>query len=271
MKIKYYKLNPTGNITLITETPVPRESQAAVAAKLMEQVNDAEQVGFIEPASNPDCAFRLQMMGGEFCGNASIAAAALFMSKHSPSPTDKSTVTFEVSGADKPISVSVECLNKIKFTGSVSMPLPESCYDCELVYNGKSFSFPVVRMPGICHAIVTGGIGADFAEEAIGEWCRQLDTDALGLMFYNARDGLLRPLVHVASTGSTVWESSCASGSCAVAAYESSKCGEGKVLSLRQPGGTLNVKSFCTRGALFGITLTGSIEIAGEHSAVIDT
>ena len=271
MEIKYYKINPTGNITLIVETPVPRESQAAVAAKLMAFDKDAEQVGFIESAENPECAFRLQMMGGEFCGNASIAAAALYMSKQCPSPTDKSTVTFEVSGVDKPLAVSVECLNKLKFTGSVSMPLPESCFDCELVYDGKSFSFPVVRMPGICHAIVTGGLGADFAEDAIAEWCRQLDTEALGLMFYNARNGLLRPLVYVASTGSSVWESSCASGSCAVAAYESLNCGEGKLLSLRQPGGTLNIKSFCTRGALFGLTLSGSAEIQGEHSAVIDT
>lgn len=271
MEIKYYKINPTGNITLIVETPVSRESQAAVAAKLMASDKEAEQVGFIETSANPDCAFKLQMMGGEFCGNASIAVSALHMSKQCLSPSETATVTIEVSGADKPLDVSVKYIRENRFTGSVSMPLPESCFDCDLVHEGESYTLPVVRMPGICHAIVTGGMGITLAESAIAEWCRQLDTEALGLMFYNAREGLLRPLVYVDSTGSLVWESSCASGSCAVAAYESSRRGESCVLSLRQPGGTLNVKSFCTRGALFGITLTGSAEIRGKYSAVIDT
>lgn len=271
MEIQYYKINPTGNITLIVETPVPRESQASVAAYLMSLDKDAEQVGFLEKAESPDSALRLQMMGGEFCGNASIAAAALEFSRLIPSPADKAALSIEVSGAGKPLSINVECIGENKFSGSVSMPLPESYFDCELVYKGKHHTLPVVRMPGICHAIITDGISLDFAEEAIAEWCRQLSTEALGLMFYNSAEGLLRPLVYVQSTGSTVWESSCASGSCAVCAYESFKCGDGTIISLTQPGGTLKVKSSCTRGAVFGITLTGSAEIVGQYSALIDT
>ena len=271
MEIKYYKINPTGNITLIAETPVPRESQAAVAAKLMALDPEAEQVGFLESPANEACEARLQMMGGEFCGNASIAAAALLMSKKCPSPADKSAVCIEVSGADKPIKISVECRGENKFSGTVAMPLPEADFDCELVYNGKSLSLPLIRMPGICHAIVSGGIDPDFAEAAIAEWCRQLNADALGIMFYNASEGLLRPLVHVASTGSTVWESSCASGSCAVAAYESRRQCNDVSISLKQPGGTLKVKSSFSQGAISGIELTGSADICGECSAVIDT
>lgn len=271
MEIKYYKINPTGNITLIVETAVQRELQADVAAKLMALDTEAEQVGFIESPANADCELRLQMMGGEFCGNASIATAALCMSKLKPSPDDTKTVIIEVSGAGKPLELSVKCLDENKFSGTLSMPLPESNFDCELVYKGESHTLPVIRMPGICHAIVTSGISAPYAEEAIAQWCRQLNAEALGLMFYNADKGLLRPLVYVQSTGSIVWESSCASGSCAVSAYESFKRGESVKLSLRQPGGTLRIKSFCTRAALFGINLTGNAEICGEYSVVIDT
>lgn len=271
MEIKYYKINPTGNITLIVETPVLRESQAAVAAYLMSLDKDAEQVGFLESPENPDCALRLQMMGGEFCGNASISAAALYFSKSAPSPADKTAVCIEVSGTDKPLEVSVEYAGDNTFCGSVSMPLPESVSDCELCYNGKSYTLPLVRMPGICHAIVKDGSALPFAEDTISEWCRQLNAEALGLMFYNATEGLLKPLVYVESTGSTVWESSCASGSCAVSAYESLRNGVSGVLSLRQPGGTLRVKSFCEGGRLRDITLTGNADIIGYCSAVIDT
>ena len=271
MEISYCKFNPTGNITLIAETPVLRESQAAVAAKLMALDKGAEQVGFIEKPSDGRCEMRLQMMGGEFCGNATISAAALAMKKRNPAVGDKEDVFLEVSGADETLCVSVECVGENSFSGTVSMPLPESNFDCELLYGGKSFTLPVIRMPGICHAIVTGGISPALAEKAIGEWCRQLNAEALGIMFYNEEQKLLNPLVYVASTQSTVWESSCASGSCAVAAFESFKSGESTSLSLKQPGGTLTVKSFCKSGALFDITLTGTAELCGEYSAVIDS
>lgn len=271
MEISYCKFNPTGNITLIAETLVLRESQAAVAAKLMALDKGAEQVGFIEKPTDEKCALRLQMMGGEFCGNATISAAALYMLKKDPSVGDKEDVILEVSGADETLCVSVECVGEKSFSGTVSMPLPESNFDCELVYGDKSYTLPVIRMPGICHAIVTDGISPALAEKAIGEWCRQLNAEALGIMFYDEAQKLLNPLVYVESTQSTVWESSCASGSCAVAAFESFKSGESTSLSLKQPGGTLAVKSFCKSGALFDLTLTGTVELCGEYSAAIDS
>lgn len=270
MEIKYTKFNPTGNITLIVETPVTREAQPAAAAKLMALDREAEQVGFIEKPSSPASSLRLQMMGGEFCGNASISTAALALSKRNPAEGEKDDITLEISGAEKPLCVSVEYKGDDSYTGSVSMPLPESNFDCELVFEGKSYTLPVVRMPGIAHAIVAEELSPAFVENVIAEWCRQLNAEALGLMFYNADKMLLNPLVYVASTGSTVWESSCASGSCAVAAYESSKTGESTSLSLKQPGGTLTVESFCKSGALFGLKLTGNVKFCGKHSVVID-
>ena len=272
MEIKYHKINPTGNTTLIVETPVPRESLPAVASALMAFDRGAEQVGFLEKPENLDCAIRLQMMGGEFCGNASIAAAALQMSKRSPSPADKADLLLEVSGADRPVSVRVECKSFNNFIGSVSMPLPESVSDCVLTYGGESVVLPVVRMPGICHAIVKDATSIPFAEDAIAEWCRQLNTEALGLMFYDSEKGTMKPLVYVKPTDSTVWESSCASGSCAVAAYEALKSGISGVFHLIQPcGGVLSVKCSCGICGFTDITLTGNAEIIGCYSTVIDT
>lgn len=76
MNISYTKIDPAGNITVIVDSFVPREQQSRVASELMKLDNSVEQVGFLEKPDDPCCAVRLQMMGGEFCGNASLSAAA---------------------------------------------------------------------------------------------------------------------------------------------------------------------------------------------------
>lgn len=77
MNISYTKIDPAGNITVVVDSFVPREQQSRVASELMKRDVTVEQVGFLEKPDDPCCAVRLQMMGGEFCGNASLSAAAL--------------------------------------------------------------------------------------------------------------------------------------------------------------------------------------------------
>jgi len=48
-QISYYLMNPTNNMTILVETPVPEASFPFVAQKLMELVPEAEQVGYILP------------------------------------------------------------------------------------------------------------------------------------------------------------------------------------------------------------------------------
>ena len=61
------------------------------------------------------------MMGGEFCGNASISAAALIARKGGIVSGD---IALEVSGADEPLCVKVQKLDGRKYLGTVAMPLP---------------------------------------------------------------------------------------------------------------------------------------------------
>ena len=78
MTIHYLKFSPTGNITILVTTPVPRDRQGEIAARLLApDCVGGEQVGFIEPPSDPRAAARLQMMGGEFCGNATMSVGAM--------------------------------------------------------------------------------------------------------------------------------------------------------------------------------------------------
>lgn len=294
MKISYYKVNPTGNITLIVETPVKRESQAAVAAKLMELDKTVEQVGFIEKPrrSSPirkvrylnaseeefkntpgeyEAIARLQMMGGEFCGNASISAAAILVSRSFIREGDGYEMLLEVSGIDEDISVTVECNTDGSFTGTVDMPIPEAIYDYTFINGFDTYTFPLVRFPGICHVIINHPFSPLLAEKLIADWCRQLRAEALGLLFLEERSKKLEPLVYVASTGTTVWENSCASGTCAAAAYFAKRKAKSTSASLIQPGGTLKSEASFSSGAVRSIKLTGRAVIEGYFEEDIST
>ena len=81
--IQYCIFDPTGNITALVETGVDIADQPAAAARIMELEPDVEQVGFITYADNDaikegSVPVSIRMAGGEFCGNATMCAAALF-------------------------------------------------------------------------------------------------------------------------------------------------------------------------------------------------
>ena len=71
MRISAYLANPGGNITLLVLDATPIEARADLAKRLMALPDLAiEQVGYV---TTPVCCgdTRLEMMGGELCGNAS--------------------------------------------------------------------------------------------------------------------------------------------------------------------------------------------------------
>ena len=74
MELNVLRADPAGNITLFVLDPVPAGDRAGLAARLMAG-SDAEQVGFVcPPVMGGGCAGRMEMAGGEFCGNATRAA-----------------------------------------------------------------------------------------------------------------------------------------------------------------------------------------------------
>jgi diaminopimelate epimerase len=82
-KINLTILNPGGNITaLINGIPAGRWRRRQINDAVMKNFQNVEQVGFFDPA-----AVRLEMAGGEFCGNATRCAAYLTL-KGKPGKTD---------------------------------------------------------------------------------------------------------------------------------------------------------------------------------------
>lgn len=267
--IQYSIFDPTGNITALVETGVETGLQPSVAARIMEQRPEVEQVGFVRFAPRGGGP-SLRMAGGEFCGNAAMSAAALYLIRRSegreaPPPGGEETVRLRVSGAAQPVEVRLRAEVPDCFRAGVHMPPALGIDNREFAYGALFGKLPVVRMEGISHIVIEPdsvfwALLADRAAagRAVRDWCAALSASCLGLMFLDgeAPRRRLTPLVYVPGSGTVFWESSCASGSTAVGMYLATKTGASVDLSLQEPGGVLRVVSDPARGEtwLYGKT-----------------
>ena len=127
-RIQYCIFDPTGNITALVETPVDIPNQPAVASRIMELEPDVEQVGFVTYANQSalaegDAPVSLRMAGGEFCGNATMCAAAL-VAIHNDlrGGVVPVQIKVKVTGTTEPLTVSLEQQGAFSFSTAVSMP-----------------------------------------------------------------------------------------------------------------------------------------------------
>ena len=73
-------------------------------------------------------------------------------------------------------------------------------------------------MEGISHALILDPPDRDNARRLLAELAEQIDDEAIGVMFYEADRQFMTPLVWVKATDTSIWESSCGSGSVSLAA-----------------------------------------------------
>ena len=256
--LHYYMIDPTKNITALAETPVPPASRPFAAARIMAEEPDCEQVGFVyRNAAGEPC---LDMAGGEFCGNASMSAAVLYLLRKG---RDGGEVTVHVSGTPEPVPITAERGPDGTWRGGVVMPKPLSV-GRERFSDGTEW--PVVRFPGITHVILETEMVQTEAERLAPVWCRELESEALGLMFLDRERGILKPLVYVPSADTLFWESSCASGTTAVGAYLAAESGTAVRMPLKQPGGALEIEAD-PDGKLI---LKGTVRLVRQAAVQID-
>jgi diaminopimelate epimerase len=76
---------------------------------------------------------------------------------------------------------------------------------------------------------------------------------------------LMRPAVYVRATDSLVFESSCGSGSAALAAWETRNAGDGEsVLAVKQSGGVIEARVCRKNGELAAIYRGGPVSLSGK-------
>ena len=260
MKLFVQTADPAGNVTLLVQTPVPREEYHTVAARLLAIPElRAEQVGFLTPPTAGGVA-RLEMMGGEFCGNA-LRCTGLYAAVAQRLRREK-RFPVEISGHDRPLTVKVNPL-----TGRVEaeMPLPERLDSHPL------FGEPgrVVVFPGIVHGIsrTLREVGEAEVRQTLLDLCKEYDAPAAGVMFWRFREQRMRPAVYVRETDSLYFENSCASGSTAVAAASALDRGKDGTfkLRLRQPGGSIDTVASVQGGRVRQVTIGGLVTLGAVY------
>lgn len=263
MKLDFVKMSPTQNMTIIVKTPVTRADHSRVASLLMDYANvSAEQAGFIEPPTNPRAHARLQMMGGEFCGNAAMCMAALSARNEGIPRGETRMVPVEISGADSILNARVTRMED-HYACRVDMPLLMSIEERD--------AYSVVRLPGIAHAVMKCDdpeARRPYAESALRAIAAGIDEEAVGLMLYSPARNLLIPLVYVKPTDTMVWERGCGSGSAAVGAL---MCHESKMaveVPLSQPGGVITARADWD-GRVAGLSIEGNVKVVCEGTAYV--
>lgn len=232
-KLKITMADPAGNRTAFAEGDVLPEHYAAVGAALLKEEDlRAEQAGFLCPPLAGGIG-RLEMMGGEFCGNASRSFGLWLGRRAGKKAGDR--VPVEVSGSSSLLEVLLE-----ENGAWVSMPLPEQIIEIEVEEKeGRVIKLPAVVLEGITHVILENKeVSKDLAHKIIETVGKTTEADAVGAIFVTGNH--MTPAVWVRATDSFVWESSCGSGTLAATVWLGRSVSDGDFsLELVQPGGIL--------------------------------
>ena len=245
MNIKYFIADPAGNITALV-TDLCNENIKTVAQKIMARNKNVEQVGAVEFSGD---GIKLRMSGDEFCGNATMSAAALYClltKKHG-----KVSVDVLVFGTQEPVNVSLDIKDGY-YDCECLLQKPKEISDIEFTAVHKNYRFPLVSFEGISHIIADESLSEQAAQSVIKDIAKSLSVKALGIMIFNKEKSYMRPLVYVPAADTLFFENSCASGSCAVAAVYAGK----KRITISQPGGDISAQ-YSDK-----ITLSGKIKLS---------
>ena len=256
--VRYVILNPSGNLTALVTEWGGAEDEAEITARLM---RESEQVAYLDPPSLPGALARIRLMGGEFCGNAAMAAAG-WLVRDCLRSGEEMTVPIEVSGAQGVLFCRVRGLED-GFEGTVEMPRVLGIRPAE------AGGIPVteVRMEGITHLIRENRepLEKEKAEALLKAFAEESGAEAAGLLDRNPETGFMRPLVYVRGSGTLVWESACGSGTAAIGALEAWRQKNGTVETLvGQPGGILRAEATAERGTVTEIRISGTIRTGEE-------
>lgn len=167
--------------------------------------------------------------------------------------------------------------------------------DSALFYNEFAALLPALAKIYDCGGLIHFVIPTDSSSltdaehfyESIKPYITALAVPAVGVLFYNTQKSTLIPVVHVSATNTTYWEQSCGSGTIAIGAFVNENkdlstignSGSGtppltpitiNVLPLRQPGGTLTVRTDILPDNEKIYHLSGPVEITLEGDAFVN-
>ncbi|OCA80818.1 hypothetical protein [Pseudobacillus wudalianchiensis] len=243
MKLNFVKASPSQNMTVLITNYVAPVHYAEVANIIMgyEYLN-AEQVGFIVPPKTSNSILRLEMSGGEFCGNAVLSAAAYSCYK---GLSDKKNFFLEASGTETPLACEVKVKSPSHFEARAEMPHPLSIKDMSIQLDRNMIHGSIVQLDGITHFLTDHWLHEEEYESVLEELTGKIDDKAIGIIPYKKlaeQDYEIRPFVYVEETGSKFFERACGSGTLALGIHLAQE-NQDQPLTVHQPGGIIHVET----------------------------
>ena len=256
MKCTVVMADPAGNRTAIVRGVPKAQRQKAAQAVMADPSLRAEQVGFETRPLYGGSAGRLEMAGGEFCGNAARSYGYLLCKEKG---IDHCKI--EMSGTRERLEVICDLERE---TSAAQMPMPEKL---ELAGEEADGLYPMVVFRGITHMICPDKeFDEAFARRMIDSFGKSYP--AFGVQFVSG--DILIPVVYVAESDTVCCESSCGSGSLAAAWYMTRDKKDGfHSYNFEEPGGTIIVNIAKRQGRYAGtvggkLTLEEPVEIEVE-------
>lgn len=269
MEIHFVIADPAGNITAIVKDGVADDDYRSVAAAIMQDPQwKVEQVGFImEPKLGGEA--RLQMMGGEFCGN-----AARSFGKYVAQKMRRQEAVIEISGNSTPMRIETD---PARGSAKAQMPCPVKMDELSVGLG----SYPVVVFEGIVHLITEKKMPEpEDLKKLLSLLYQKYDTEAAGVLYLEkaADEYRMTPAVHVRATDSLVYENSCGSGSVAAASYlalqecRQSEAEQGTyTYDIQQPGGCITASVTVSQEKITAASIDGAVSIGGEIAMEISS
>lgn len=254
LTLRVLRADPAGNITLYVLDPVAPALRPKVTAHLLGiKQFKAEQLAYCCPPTMGGQG-RIEMAGGEFCGNATRAFAMVMQQEMGvPSP---SAMSLEVSGCDHLVTAFSDLTAG---TAESEMPLPRSVRTVQA--GGQSGV--LVDLQGIAHLVVEQvEPSLDFFQTVEPIFQEIPGLEAYGVMFLNRPASRVTPLVKVPSANTLVWEGSCGSGSVASAIACTFGAPDGQYAQdLIQPAGVIRVKLTLDQGQVTQVSIGGPVRL----------
>ena len=126
-------------------------------------------------------------------------------------------------------------------------------------------------LPGIRHIILPveyiGNKFKEFIENEEISLKSQINDDAFGIIVFDKNNMQIHPFVVVKSIESSCWERGCGSGSEAIGYYLCNKYKKDVRISLKQPGGEIEVAANFISGEIY---ITGTVYIVSEGKAYLN-
>lgn len=254
----YSILQPGGNNTMLIKGIPEKKLRKSINDTAMKQYSKIEQVGFYtySPFSKSG---RLEMAGGEFCGNALRSLACILLRGK------KGEIPFQVSGVNRLLRAGV----KNKDIAYAEMPIKETPF-CISKLTDNLWQ---IDLEGISHLIKPsvrklGEKNAKIlAKKILKKTGLQKSKPAAGVIFVQKAESdnrlCIEPVVWVRDIQTFFYETACASGTAAVGIWKSFQVKNPDVsIFVRQPSGCIikaNIKKNKTK--LISVFIEGTVKI----------